>query len=898
MSDDRIVRVHYYPQQFLRTEDFQQEQAYHIQMRRRHNIAHHVWGIVTGLKLCVEEDGPVVLPGMAVDGYGRELILTERKRISGEEFTHRNSDELNVWLQYGISGTDETPAGYYKTCNDAAQANYYRSEEIPLLILEATGAGYLDPRQPKAVAPEDLAFSAARTPPDDPATLWPVYLGKLVRDRSKPDETVYKVEPAGRPSAGLVGEGIASPSGRALMGLQGKVVEVTDETGVSRSEVRPSRFNVSLTHAPHCDENNPLKEHLSITSAGEIDLRGRATIHGDLRMAGGAVAFTSPFLPAGEEPPCDSAQEADMARPWRMYRYRCSRPAEDGGLVADEQELVDELRVELSPVDEIKQQLVIGAWSPEEEAFKPFLTVGNVNHPTGSYSVTVHGNLIVKGAIEKQEARVPRKLSAEARNFLLGSYASGVSGANLQLVDHYKSPFIPTDCDLESDAGQTAVIQALLQPGDGDRPRMVRFVEKMLQTLEARQEIETQLALNPGFMGELMTLALPVESSRAQIISSLLADATAHDELETALVADATSLRSVTQRAVAADAPMVAEVLLDDAAGATAAGQYLATELADMSAVLVPVLNSDPARDRLASDLLAHANGSASIMDGLAPGQVPDRLSAFSGQLQQAAYADRLPAFANALAATDAGRRALVEHGLPETAPATHLTAFAQRVQADYPLWLEEFLSLVQTSGGSTSLAENLLGTAAGRSAIMTAMRDDATALDAFTALLEDTASYASVLPEFTESLLASGDGRTGVGDRLVADTSLMAGVLTPVLADGAARAELSEQLLSHADGPTAVGENLTLVANATRWEDILEPVLDDTADATSRDALAEVLGSDENGRIAFADYLESLGPAPASGTPLGDFGELINSPDPADPASIRYPELRSVICA
>lgn len=935
MSDDRIVRVHYFPQQFLRTEDFTQEQAYHMQMRRRHNIAHHVWGIVQGLELRVEEDGPVVQPGMAIDGYGRELILTERKRISDEEFTHRNSDELTVWLQYGRTGSDEVPEGYYKICSTDSQSDFYRYEETPSLILERPDVGYLNARKPKAVASEDIPFTAARTPPDDPGVLWPVYLGKLIRDRSNPQETVYKVEPAGRPSVGLVGEGISSPSGRAAMGLEGKVVEATDETGVTRAEVRPSRFNVSLCHAPQCDADNPLQEHLSITSAGEIDLYGRASIYGDLRMAGGAVEFRSQATGADGLPECAAEQASDVARPWRMYRYRCTRPVEDGGQPVDAPpEVVEELRVELAPINDAKQQLVIGAWSPEDEAFKPFLTVGNVYHPTGEYSVTVHGNLIVKGAISKQEASAPRNLSPEARNFLLGTYASGVSGANLQLVDHYKSPFIPTGCDLESDEGQLAVIQALLQPGNADRPRMVRFVEKMLDTLEARQEIETQLALDSGYIGELMDLALPVDASRAQIISSVVDDATARADVEVALVADAAALRSVTARAVGADADAVAEILLEDAAGAAAAGSYLTTHLASLSAILGTVLNSNAARDRVAEDLVSHAGGPASTMDALAPGQVPDVLATFAGLLQQAGYANRLPQFAAAIAATDAGRRAIIEDGLPETAPATSLNAFVQLAQADFPAWLDAFLSLVQTSGGSQTVAESLVTTAAGRVAIMTAIRDDAPALNAFTALLENTATYGSVLPEFAESLLATNSGRTEVGQQLVADTSHLPGVLSPVLNNLAARTLLAEEVLSSADGRTAAANNLAIAANASRWVNIVAAALSDAdatsrnalaeavlanangrtasgnnlaaaanatrwvelvapalaaADAASRDALAAEVGGDDNGQTALADYLESFGPAPAVGTPLEAFGVLINSGT--------YPELKLVAC-
>src|SRR5215207_6199504 len=75
MNND-LSRVRYTPRQFLGAQDFTDEQAYHLGMHRRHNIAHHTWGIVRGLELIVEdEDSLFVQPGFAVDGFGRELLL-------------------------------------------------------------------------------------------------------------------------------------------------------------------------------------------------------------------------------------------------------------------------------------------------------------------------------------------------------------------------------------------------------------------------------------------------------------------------------------------------------------------------------------------------------------------------------------------------------------------------------------------------------------------------------------------------------------------------------------------------------------------------------------------------------------------------------------------------------
>src|SRR5260370_15119781 len=112
MSDNSISRVHYFERQFLRTQDFSDEQSYHVAMRRRHNIAHHTWGIVSGLQLTVEDGNFYVQPGMAIDGYGRELILPQKQSLSNKVFVDKATAELDVWLTYGLSSSDQPPVGY------------------------------------------------------------------------------------------------------------------------------------------------------------------------------------------------------------------------------------------------------------------------------------------------------------------------------------------------------------------------------------------------------------------------------------------------------------------------------------------------------------------------------------------------------------------------------------------------------------------------------------------------------------------------------------------------------------------------------------------------------------------------------------------------------------------
>lgn len=83
-----IKRVNYYDQQFLRAEDFKAEQEYHMMMRQRwHNLSVHGIGVVEGLHVVYDGTDQLkyvwlVGPGMAIDAAGREVVLSQAKRVS------------------------------------------------------------------------------------------------------------------------------------------------------------------------------------------------------------------------------------------------------------------------------------------------------------------------------------------------------------------------------------------------------------------------------------------------------------------------------------------------------------------------------------------------------------------------------------------------------------------------------------------------------------------------------------------------------------------------------------------------------------------------------------------------------------------------------------------------
>ncbi len=99
-----IKRLCYFDKQFLHVEDFQDEQAYHLGMRRRHNRELHTWGIVEGLEVTrsTSVDEITVAPGFAIDSEGREIVLSEEKQLDWSGFPGDKA-----WVIIGYKEKDE-----------------------------------------------------------------------------------------------------------------------------------------------------------------------------------------------------------------------------------------------------------------------------------------------------------------------------------------------------------------------------------------------------------------------------------------------------------------------------------------------------------------------------------------------------------------------------------------------------------------------------------------------------------------------------------------------------------------------------------------------------------------------------------------------------------------------
>jgi hypothetical protein len=246
------TEVQYYAGQRLTAALFRAEQAYHVTMRQRHNLAGHDWGIALGLELSAGDVGP----GYAFDFYGRELIILARTALDlGTAFDELGVDSLDVSLVYRRT---VDPSGDYAVQTPAIQLD------------RAQGPG-TDRRQP-AVTPGDEAFDAAGTAPDDNSHPAPVYLGTITRDPAKPGSTPVVSGTADRPYVGARAAQVFTPAGDARLAL-----------GPDVAVYAGSADSPALRWAP--GDSDP----------GQLEVGGALLLGGDLHLAGGRMALPQPL---------------------------------------------------------------------------------------------------------------------------------------------------------------------------------------------------------------------------------------------------------------------------------------------------------------------------------------------------------------------------------------------------------------------------------------------------------------------------------------------------------------------------------------------------------------------------------------------------------------------------
>jgi hypothetical protein len=384
------MRVNYFERQFLRLAEFRDEQAYHIALRRRHNLSHHSWGIVTGLAIVLDQGIPVVEPGLAVDGYGRELLLIDRITIDRATFDRYGTTRLDVWLEYELGAADaDAPPG---ECDPASPNQQYRAVESATVVSERASAADVDARSPRVVPADVLAETLPDTT-DDPTQRWPVYLGRLVMTFGDDGKPMFTIAQTALAYIGLNAELIDHPATPARIEIgHTSIANATADTRTIADvtytyEPETGRqFAVFVPPTAPTISGASLQPTIAVTK-DSTQIRGTTDVHGDLVLDGSTLLFPS------------SVDETLVSVDDGPAIYRTTS-ATDGA---------DELRIDLGDAGTAVRNLVIGLTKDGQ-----FQSVLEVNVPlTGTPpQITVHGDLHVQGTFSGPDIRL-RTLSQD-----------------------------------------------------------------------------------------------------------------------------------------------------------------------------------------------------------------------------------------------------------------------------------------------------------------------------------------------------------------------------------------------------------------------------------------------------------------------------------------------------
>jgi len=212
-----IERLNYYEGEFLGATDFQAEQEYHRDMRRRHNVGQHTWGIVSGLDLVQIPNGinvpganpslpevdVYIQPGTAIDAFGREIVVLNKVQLTQDFFSsfvsganpggglNPPSQSMYVWLSYAQILL-EPPTD---PCTLSNQPNAYgRVQEVFSLTVSKDSSGpandaiVVDGKSlplPMPLQPGDIVFPSDNSIPyqefstNDSTINWHILLGQV-----------------------------------------------------------------------------------------------------------------------------------------------------------------------------------------------------------------------------------------------------------------------------------------------------------------------------------------------------------------------------------------------------------------------------------------------------------------------------------------------------------------------------------------------------------------------------------------------------------------------------------------------------------------------------------------------------------------------------------------------
>ena len=301
MSTVFAERPHYFEGQYLGAADLEALATYLRELHARHALGAHTCGIVAGIDLVgiASPNGDTqyfLTPGVAVDGYGRTIVVAEPYSLSAALFTSLGSGLVPLWIRY-----DEQPGGGVRrgfgVC-DATDA-YQRVSEA--FVVEVGARATVSSRE-SGVSVGDRAFADAREalgwyleqqplapdatvapqllPVEGDPSLWLIPVGCVPWQQGAPGQLLAPTEASRKQSrvlrrqAGVVAESVIAGDG--LLRLRTRWLPRSATLSVEEvcNAVRPTEKDLIV-----CDDHLEFREPIWIEAhtrfLGDARLYGR-----------------------------------------------------------------------------------------------------------------------------------------------------------------------------------------------------------------------------------------------------------------------------------------------------------------------------------------------------------------------------------------------------------------------------------------------------------------------------------------------------------------------------------------------------------------------------------------------------------------------------------------------
>lgn len=282
-----VKRVQYFDHQFLRVDDFTDEQAYHRRMRQVHNSTLHTPGISSGLDVTVVQGATQVRvsPGTAVDANGQDIVLDAEYQLElGGLPANQDAFVVISWDQHSTD-TATDGSGHDTRWTEAPKVEGMTSQPtdgLHLVLARVKRQGTivqpnpdLSGRRVAGVTAGDLALSTLRLRASGVvATSWPTF--------TSPAASTARLDGALNVTGALVSGQVSAPSaqlgplaidvGNANAGTKDPGVSFGAASGEaiasSRTANSPNRFGL--------DFYTNSQPRLSIDNTGRVGIGVRA----------------------------------------------------------------------------------------------------------------------------------------------------------------------------------------------------------------------------------------------------------------------------------------------------------------------------------------------------------------------------------------------------------------------------------------------------------------------------------------------------------------------------------------------------------------------------------------------------------------------------------------------